>query len=29
VLPLFKQSENHFAGGAEFHGDQGEWRVEQ
>jgi len=29
VLPLFKQSENHFAGGAEFHGAQGEWRVEQ
>ncbi|WP_085633937.1 MULTISPECIES: GMC family oxidoreductase [unclassified Pseudomonas] len=29
VLPLFKQSENHFAGAAEFHGDQGEWRVEQ
>ncbi|MFJ4192782.1 GMC family oxidoreductase [Pseudomonas sp. NPDC089534] len=29
VLPLFKQSENHFVGAAEFHGDQGEWRVEQ
>ncbi|MGF6668895.1 GMC family oxidoreductase [Pseudomonas monsensis] len=29
VLPLFKQSENHFAGAAEFHGAKGEWRVEQ
>jgi choline dehydrogenase len=29
VLPLFKQSENHFAGGSEFHSDGGEWRVEQ
>ncbi|MBC3205822.1 GMC family oxidoreductase N-terminal domain-containing protein [Pseudomonas sp. SWRI111] len=29
VLPLFKQSENHFAGAAEFHGANGEWRVEQ
>ncbi|MFJ2462744.1 GMC family oxidoreductase [Pseudomonas sp. NPDC087615] len=29
VLPLFKQSENHFAGAAEFHGNKGEWRVEQ
>jgi choline dehydrogenase len=29
VLPLFKQSENHFAGDAEFHGAKGEWRVEQ
>ncbi|MHB2059999.1 GMC family oxidoreductase [Pseudomonas monsensis] len=29
VLPLFKQSENHFAGATEFHGAKGEWRVEQ
>ena len=29
VLALFKQSENHFAGGSEFHSDGGEWRVEQ
>ncbi|MFJ2539633.1 GMC family oxidoreductase [Pseudomonas sp. NPDC087614] len=29
VLALFKQSENHFAGAAEFHGAKGEWRVEQ
>jgi len=29
VLPLFKQSENHFAGGSEFHSEGGEWRVEQ
>ena len=29
VLPLFKHSENHFAGGSAFHGDGGEWRVEQ
>jgi len=29
VLPLFKQSENHFAGTADFHGAHGEWRVEQ
>jgi len=29
VLPLFKQSENHFAGAAEFHGAAGEWRVER
>ncbi|WP_323166648.1 GMC family oxidoreductase N-terminal domain-containing protein, partial [Pseudomonas bubulae] len=29
VLPLFKHSENHFAGGSEFHHDSGEWRVEQ
>ncbi|NNA92106.1 GMC family oxidoreductase [Pseudomonas gessardii] len=29
VLPLFKHSENHFAGASPLHGDNGEWRVEQ
>ncbi|NBF04908.1 choline dehydrogenase [Pseudomonas sp. Fl5BN2] len=29
VLPLFKQSENHFAGDSELHGAKGEWRVER
>jgi choline dehydrogenase len=29
VLPLFKQSENHFAGDSEFHGAAGEWRIER
>ncbi|MEN5200470.1 GMC family oxidoreductase N-terminal domain-containing protein [Pseudomonas wadenswilerensis] len=29
VLPLFKASENHFAGASEAHGNEGEWRVEQ
>ena len=29
VLPLFKKSELHFGGGTEFHGGDGEWRVEQ
>lgn len=29
VLPLFKRSEDHFAGGTEFHGSGGEWRVEK
>ncbi|WP_431495187.1 GMC family oxidoreductase [Pseudomonas brassicacearum] len=29
VLPLFRQSENHFAGASEFHGAAGEWRVER
>ena len=29
VLPLFKQSENHFAGDSEFHGAAGQWRVER
>jgi len=29
VLPLFRQSENHFAGESEFHGAAGEWRVER
>ncbi|WP_061241203.1 GMC family oxidoreductase [Ectopseudomonas composti] len=29
VLPLFKRSENHFAGTSEVHGGDGEWRVER
>lgn len=29
VLPLFRQSENHFAGDSEFHSAAGEWRVER
>ncbi|MBV4532174.1 GMC family oxidoreductase N-terminal domain-containing protein [Pseudomonas sp. SWRI107] len=29
VLPLFKASENHFAGASDSHGSEGEWRVEQ
>lgn len=29
VLPLFKASENHFAGASEHHGGDGEWRVER
>ena len=29
VLPLFKRSENHFAGASELHGGDGEWRVER
>jgi choline dehydrogenase-like flavoprotein len=29
VLPLFKQSENHFAGDSAFHSGAGEWRVER
>ncbi|MGE8328080.1 GMC family oxidoreductase [Pseudomonas urmiensis] len=29
VLPLFKASENHFAGSSDSHGADGEWRVEQ
>jgi choline dehydrogenase len=29
VLPLFKRSENHYAGASDLHGDKGEWRVEQ
>ena len=29
MLPLFKKSENHFAGGSELHGAAGEWRVER
>ena len=29
VLPLFKASENHYAGSSDSHGADGEWRVEQ
>ncbi|NBA97014.1 GMC family oxidoreductase [Pseudomonas sp. R5(2019)] len=29
VLPLFKRSELHFAGGTDWHGSEGEWRVER
>ncbi|AZD29075.1 GMC family oxidoreductase [Pseudomonas chlororaphis] len=29
VLPLFRKSENHFAGDSAFHGAAGEWRVER
>ena len=29
VLPLFLHTEDHYAGGSEFHGAGGEWRVEQ
>ncbi|HDS1733639.1 GMC family oxidoreductase [Pseudomonas sp. BP8] len=29
VLPLFKVSENHYAGSSDHHGAGGEWRVEQ
>ncbi|MCP1479470.1 choline dehydrogenase [Pseudomonas chlororaphis] len=29
VLPLFRKSENHFAGDSQFHGAAGEWRVER
>lgn len=29
VLPLFKRSEDHFAGASELHGSSGEWRVER
>ncbi|MDZ3994509.1 GMC family oxidoreductase [Pseudomonas sp. Teo4] len=29
VLPLFKASENHFAGSSYHHGGDGEWRVER
>ncbi|PXX57758.1 choline dehydrogenase [Pseudomonas sp. LAMO17WK12:I10] len=29
VLPLFRKSENHFAGDSQFHGTAGEWRVER
>ena len=28
VLPIFKQTENHFAGDSTIHGARGEWRVE-
>ena len=29
VLPIFKQSEDHFAGASAVHGEGGEWRVEE
>jgi len=29
VLPIFKRSESHYAGHSDWHGAQGEWRVEQ
>jgi choline dehydrogenase len=29
VLPIFKQTEDHYAGATEFHGGSGEWRVER
>jgi choline dehydrogenase len=29
VLPMFKKSEDHFAGDSEFHGAAGEWRIER
>ncbi|HEY0289120.1 MAG TPA: GMC family oxidoreductase N-terminal domain-containing protein [Pseudomonas sp.] len=29
VLPMFKRSENHYAGESDLHGAGGEWRVEQ
>nr|WP_268801076.1 GMC family oxidoreductase N-terminal domain-containing protein [Pseudomonas sp. BSw22131] len=29
VLPLFRRSENHYAGDSDIHGAKGEWRVEQ
>jgi len=29
VLPLFRRTENHFAGSSELHGGDGEWRVER
>lgn len=29
VLPLFRRTENHFAGSSEVHGAAGEWRVER
>ncbi|HIP77769.1 MAG TPA: GMC family oxidoreductase, partial [Kiloniellaceae bacterium] len=29
VLPYFKCSEDHFQGGDDFHGGEGEWRVEE
>ncbi|UZJ59411.1 GMC family oxidoreductase N-terminal domain-containing protein [Pseudomonas sp. KU26590] len=29
VLPIFKRSENHYAGDSELHSARGEWRVEQ
>ena len=29
VLPIFKASENHYAGASDIHGGDGEWRVEE
>ncbi len=29
VLPYFKRSEDHYQGGDDFHGGEGEWRVEE
>ena len=29
VLPYFRKSENHYAGGDDMHGGNGEWRVEE
>jgi choline dehydrogenase len=29
VLPIFKASENHYAGNSDIHGGDGEWRVEE
>ena len=29
VLPYFRKSEDHYAGGDEMHGAEGEWRVEE
>jgi len=29
VLPVFKKTEDHFAGGSDLHGAGGEWRVEE
>ncbi len=29
VFPVFKQSEDHYAGDSEIHGGRGEWRVEE
>lgn len=29
VLPIFKRSENHYGGGSDLHGADGEWRVEE
>lgn len=29
VLPIFKETEDHFAGASELHGSNGEWRVEE
>ena len=29
VLPYFRRSQSYFAGADEFHGDEGEWRIEE